>query len=60
MLGKNNIDPRVHFLLAQIYEAKGDRVAEAAQLRQYLKYASNPNDAAMVRKYLSDLDQPSK
>jgi tetratricopeptide (TPR) repeat protein len=59
-IDKSNTDPRVHFLLAQIYEAKGDRVAEAAQLREYLKYASNPDDAAMVRKYLSDLDQRTK
>lgn len=59
-IDKNNIDPRVHFLLAQIYEAKGDPLAEAAQLREYLKYASNPEDAVMVRKYLSDLDQRNK
>jgi len=59
-LDKSNTDPRVHFLLAQIYEAKGDRVAEAAQLREYLKYASNPNDAAMVKKYLSNLDPTAK
>lgn len=59
-IDKNNTDPRVHFLLAQIYEAKGDRIAEAAQLREFLKYAGNPDDAAMVRKYLSDLDQRTK
>ena len=59
-IDKSNTDPRVHFLLTQIYEAKGDRVAEAAQLREYLKYAGNPSDAAMVRKYLSDLDQRTK
>lgn len=59
-IDKSNTDPRVHFLLAQIYEAKGDRVAEAAQLHEYLKYASNPDDAAMVRKYLANLDQQTK
>lgn len=59
-IDKSNTDPRVHFLLAQIYEAKGDRNAEAAQLREYLKYAGNPDDAAMVRKYLSNLDQRTK
>jgi len=31
-IDKNNTDPRVHFLLAQIYEAKGDPENEAAQL----------------------------
>jgi predicted Zn-dependent protease len=59
-IDKSNIDPRVHFLLAQIYEAKGDRAAEAAQLREYLKYASDPNDVAMVKQYLSELEKPAK
>jgi tetratricopeptide (TPR) repeat protein len=59
-IDKSNIDPRVHFLLAQIYEAKGDRAAEVAQLREYLKYASDPNDVAMVKQYLSELDKPTK
>lgn len=58
-IDKSNIDPRVHFLLAQIYEAKGDRAAEAAQLREYLKYASDPNDVAMVKQYLSELEKPA-
>ena len=35
-IDKNNTDPRVHFLLAQIYEAQGDRLAEAAQLRELI------------------------
>jgi tetratricopeptide (TPR) repeat protein len=56
----SNTDPRVHFLLAQIYEAKGDRESEAAQLREYLKYASDPNDVAMLRRYLSELEKPNK
>jgi hypothetical protein len=56
-LDKNNADPRIHFLLAQIYEAKGDRAGEAAQLREYLKYASDPADVAMVKSYLAELDK---
>jgi tetratricopeptide (TPR) repeat protein len=59
-IDKSNADPRVHFLLAQIYEAKGDRQSEAAQLREYLKYASDPNDVAMVKRYLSKLEKPIK
>jgi tetratricopeptide (TPR) repeat protein len=59
-IDKTNADPRVHFLLAQIYEAKGDRAGEAAQLREYLKYASDPNDVAMVKQYLSELDKQTK
>lgn len=59
-IDKTNADPRVHFLLAQIYEAKGDRENEAAQLREYLKYASDPNDVAMVKSYLAKLETPTK
>jgi predicted Zn-dependent protease len=59
VLQLSNADPRVHFLLAQIYEAKGDRESEAAQLREYLKYASDPNDVAMVKRYLSELEKPT-
>jgi hypothetical protein len=59
-IDKSNADPRVHFLLAQIYEAKGDRQSEGAQLREYLKYASDPNDVAMVKRYLSELEKPIK
>jgi predicted Zn-dependent protease len=56
-IDKSNSDPRIHFLLAQIYEGKGDRTKEAAELREYLKYASDPNDIAMVTSYLSELDK---
>jgi len=55
-IDKNNSEPRVHFVLAQIYEAKGDRENEAAQLREYLKFASNPDDVTMVKQYLSELE----
>jgi len=50
-----NKDPHVHFLLAQIYEAMGDRTNQAAQLREYMKYVTDPNDAEMVRKVLASL-----
>jgi Flp pilus assembly protein TadD len=56
-IDKNNNDPRVHFLLAQIYEAKGDPQNEAAQLREYLKFATDPSDAAMVKQYLTQLEK---
>ena len=56
-IDKNNSDPRVHFLLAQIYEAKGDRAKEVAELREYLKFAKNPEDVADVKQYLSQLEQ---
>jgi tetratricopeptide (TPR) repeat protein len=53
----SNSDPRVHFLLAQIYEAKGDRAKEVAELREYLKFAKNPEDVADVKQYLSQLEK---
>jgi len=46
-IDRNHTDPRVHFLLAQIYEAKGEREKEEGELREYLK--SGPSDAAMVQ-----------
>ena len=56
-IDKNHREPRVYFVLAQIYEAKGDPANEATQLRVYLKYASNPDDVAMVKQYLSELEK---
>jgi tetratricopeptide (TPR) repeat protein len=56
-IDKDHREPRVHFVLAQIYEAKGDSASEATQLREYLKYASNPDDVSMVKQYLSELEK---
>ncbi len=56
-IDKDHHEPRVHFVLAQIYEAKGDPTNEAAQLREYLKYAKSPEDAAVVQHYLTKLEQ---
>ena len=56
-IDKNHREPRVYFVLAQIYEAKGDPANEATQLREYLKYASNPDDVAMVKQHLSELEK---
>ncbi len=49
----NHREPRVHFVLAQIYEAKGDSLKEVAQLLEYLKYADNPADISMAKQALS-------
>jgi hypothetical protein len=59
-IDRNNNDPRVHFLMAQIYEAKRDSANEAAQLREYLKYASDPAEAAMVKQALADLEKRAR
>jgi tetratricopeptide (TPR) repeat protein len=56
-IDKDNTDPRAHFLLAQIYEAKGDRINEIAQLREYLKFAKDPDDVAAAKQYLSQVEQ---
>ena len=56
-IDKDNADPRAHFLLAQIYEAKGDRTNEIAQLREYLKLARDPDDVAEIKQYLSQVEQ---
>jgi len=56
-IDKENTDPRAHFLLAQIYEAKGDQANEIAQLREYLKFAKDPDDVAATKQFLSQLEQ---
>jgi tetratricopeptide (TPR) repeat protein len=52
-------DPRVHFLLAQIYDAEGEHDKEVMQLHEFLKYA-DASDAAMVKQYLSELEKQRK
>jgi len=56
-IDKNNSDARAHFLLAQIYEAKGDRSNEILQLQEYLKFAGDSEDAATVKQYLMQLEK---
>jgi tetratricopeptide (TPR) repeat protein len=46
---------QVHLLLAQIYKAKNDFVAQAAQLREYLKIAPNAADSSQVKSVLAQL-----
>ena len=58
-IDKEHRDPRVYFVLAQIYEAKGDAAHETEQLREYLKYASSLDDIALVKQFLSRLEKPS-
>jgi hypothetical protein len=54
-IDKAKREPRTHFLLAQIYEIEHKPDAEAAELQEYLKSATDPQDVAMVKKYLADL-----
>ncbi|HKV06031.1 MAG TPA: hypothetical protein VJO53_13120 [Candidatus Acidoferrales bacterium] len=53
--------PELHMLLANIYQAEGDAHNEAAQLREFLKYAPNSKDAPAVKTALAQLSpQPAK
>jgi tetratricopeptide (TPR) repeat protein len=56
-IDRDHREPRVHFVLAQIYEAQGDAANEAAQLREYLKYSDSATDAAMVEQFLTKLEK---
>jgi Tetratricopeptide repeat len=47
--------PQIHFLLAKVYEAKGDGKAESAQLREYLKMVPNAPDSASAKAALAKL-----
>jgi tetratricopeptide (TPR) repeat protein len=52
-------DPRVHVLLAQIYDEKGETAKETAELREFLKTVRNPQAKAMVEQSLKELEQQS-
>lgn len=56
-IDREHRDPHVHFVLAQIYEAKQDSASEAAQLREYLKYCNSVTNAALVGQWLANLEQ---
>jgi tetratricopeptide (TPR) repeat protein len=54
-------DPRVHILLAQIYDQKGETSKEVAELREFLKTVKNPQAHAMIEQSLKELEQqPAK
>jgi len=50
--------PELHLLLAEIYQAAGNIVGEAVQLREFLKVAGNSKDAPMARSILAKLEAP--
>ena len=55
-LDRDHHEPRVQFLLGQIYKAENDPMNAAAQLREYLKYAPNAQDSEAVKKDLAELE----
>ena len=54
-LDPDHHEPSVFFLLAQIYELKGDTAREQQQFRQFLKYTHNHERAAMAKRILAEL-----
>ena len=50
-------DPRVHILLAQIYDEKGETAKETLELREFLKTVRNPQAHAMIEPSLKELEQ---
>lgn len=51
--------PQLHLLLSHIYEQKGDPHSEIAELKDYLKQASNAPDALAARNTLKQLETPA-
>lgn len=47
---------QAHWLLARIYELKGDRSAEATELREYLKLAPHSSDTEIAKKILQQIE----
>jgi hypothetical protein len=47
----------LYFLLAQIYAAKGDRAAAAAELRMALKNHNDPAQEEVAKRYLAKLEK---
>ena len=55
-IDKARPDPRLHYLLAQIYEAKGDRANAMTELRICLKLSAGAKDEKAIKEYLSRLE----
>ncbi len=53
-------DPRIHVLLAQIYDRKGDTAKEAVQLREFAKLINNPQVQAAVSQVIAELEKQAK
>jgi tetratricopeptide (TPR) repeat protein len=49
-------DPSVHYLLAQIYEAKGDLASAVAEVKQFLKVNSDKDRTDGAKQYLAKLE----
>lgn len=59
-MDKLNHIPRIHYLLAAIYEASGERESAVAQLNEYLKLEPNTPESASARQRLDKLNRQSE
>ena len=50
--------PSVHYLLAQIYEAKGDVAGATAELKQFLKFNQDKLKTGEAKQFLAKLETP--
>jgi hypothetical protein len=55
-LDNNHTQVTLYFLLAQIYEAQGDKINAAAQLRQILKHHQFKDQEVAAKEYLAKLE----
>jgi hypothetical protein len=49
--------PKIHLILANIFEAKNSLGASKEELRSYLLYAPNASDAPLIRKRMSGISE---
>lgn len=54
--GSKEESRQVHWLLAKMYEVKGDRASEAAQLREYVKLYPDDRDTPVARQVLKQIE----
>ncbi|MGB8597337.1 MAG: tetratricopeptide repeat protein, partial [Candidatus Sulfotelmatobacter sp.] len=59
VIDRNHDEPLLHFLLAQIYEAKHDSANAASHLREYLKLAPDSQDLDNLKKDLAEAQSPN-
>jgi tetratricopeptide (TPR) repeat protein len=57
-IDREHHQPSVHYLLAQIYEAKGDIASAAAELKQFLKFNQDKLRTDEAKHYLAKLEAP--
>jgi len=55
-IGREQNEPPVSFLLAQIYEAEGNSDVAAAQIRQFLKLSTDRRESIVAKEYLAKLE----